>query len=672
MTIKALYPSIEPSLNLDFANTKRLDPRITFTRASTATYVGSNGLIQNAAVNEARFDHNPATGESLGLLVEEARTNVTTFSERVEGRSYVYGQTALDNALLSPNGTQTAIKIRSTIGTGLAFIGYNTSISASSTYTFSIFAKAGEWTRIGIRGYYDGTSYRLPHLTIDLATKQVIANSGATAPIILDCGNGWIRISITFTTAATPSPLGGEIDVECHNTALAQTNEVGDGTSGIYVWGAQLELGGFPTSYIPTPATFTSRASTATFYNSSGVIQTAASGVARSNAFLPDNNGVFRAAGLLLEAAGTNLITYSQAFNSTNYNTGYDGGAFTENATTAPDGTVTASKLTRNTGATGCWWGKYNIQAINVTSGTVYTVSCYLKAAELSTVTLVGDIRDGGGLLHNAAFTLTGNGSYVLNGGTSAQITPVGNGWYRCSVTGTASTTDTEEPALVVLGSGTSGQGFFAWGFQLEASSFATSYIPTVASTVTRSADTSTSATVTRSLEVVSLVGSNFTSWFNSNEGSLVSFSKSLPGEINGVSLVGGLSNGVYAQGAGGYGVLTTGFFSGVWQIAGSIWNNGRQLSGAPAITFGPYLEQRRNGYMTWNASGFTFAINGVKSAGVVSSGAYNTMPFMDRLIIYGYSIDSYYYPGHSTRVSRLAFYPTRLSDTVLQAITAY
>jgi hypothetical protein len=75
MTIKALYPSIEPSLNLDFANTKRLDPRITFTRASTGTYVGDNGLVKTAAVNEARFEHTLA-GESLGLLVEEARTNI--------------------------------------------------------------------------------------------------------------------------------------------------------------------------------------------------------------------------------------------------------------------------------------------------------------------------------------------------------------------------------------------------------------------------------------------------------------------------------------------------------------------------------------------------------------------------------------------------------------------
>ena len=71
-----------PSLDLRFAENKSLTDAktgaslVTFTRASTGTYVGSDGLLQSATTNEARFDHNPTTGESLGLLVEEARTNL--------------------------------------------------------------------------------------------------------------------------------------------------------------------------------------------------------------------------------------------------------------------------------------------------------------------------------------------------------------------------------------------------------------------------------------------------------------------------------------------------------------------------------------------------------------------------------------------------------------------
>ena len=87
MTIKALFPTVRPTLNLDFAKTKALDPRITFTRASTGTFVGVDGLIQTAATDVSRFDHNPTTGESLGLLVEEARTNLLLNSATLSTQS---------------------------------------------------------------------------------------------------------------------------------------------------------------------------------------------------------------------------------------------------------------------------------------------------------------------------------------------------------------------------------------------------------------------------------------------------------------------------------------------------------------------------------------------------------------------------------------------------------
>jgi hypothetical protein len=76
MAIQSNFPAIKPTLLLDFANVKALDPRITFTRASTATYVDQFGVMQTAASGVARFDHNPTTEESLGLLIEEQRTNL--------------------------------------------------------------------------------------------------------------------------------------------------------------------------------------------------------------------------------------------------------------------------------------------------------------------------------------------------------------------------------------------------------------------------------------------------------------------------------------------------------------------------------------------------------------------------------------------------------------------
>ncbi|MFM6192892.1 MAG: hypothetical protein ACKPFF_10615, partial [Planktothrix sp.] len=71
-----IYDQLDyPTLDLNFALTKSLDPRITFTRASSGTYFDSNGVMQLASANTPRFDHNPNTKESLGLLIEEQRTN---------------------------------------------------------------------------------------------------------------------------------------------------------------------------------------------------------------------------------------------------------------------------------------------------------------------------------------------------------------------------------------------------------------------------------------------------------------------------------------------------------------------------------------------------------------------------------------------------------------------
>ena len=78
MTIKHLFPPAWPALNLDFANSKALDPRIAFTRSSIGTYFDADGIPQIAAEDEARFDHDPTTGESLGLLIEGASSNLIT------------------------------------------------------------------------------------------------------------------------------------------------------------------------------------------------------------------------------------------------------------------------------------------------------------------------------------------------------------------------------------------------------------------------------------------------------------------------------------------------------------------------------------------------------------------------------------------------------------------
>jgi hypothetical protein len=252
------YPLFFPETNLDLINNRSIPPEYSYTRNSSGTYVGSDGLIKTAAINEPRFEFDAVTGESLGLLIEEARTNLITYSQTIsEVWAYnTYGP--LNDVIVSPDGTMTGDKIRSSSGDNLSLAIYRTSttLATNSSYTFSIFAKSGEWSRIGIRGFYDGVSYRVPHVTVNLNTKQTI---NGTPPIITEFGGGWLRISVPFTTGSVPITSSYEIYVEPHNTVNAQGTEVGTGAEGIYLWGAQLEAGSFPTSYIPTSGSTVTR-----------------------------------------------------------------------------------------------------------------------------------------------------------------------------------------------------------------------------------------------------------------------------------------------------------------------------------------------------------------------------------------------------------------------------
>jgi len=252
------YPEIRPTLDLNFARVKALDPRITFTRASGGTYVGADGLIKYSGVNEARFDHDPETGESLGLLVEESRTNLALQSEDFSTSWISTFFVVTTNATTAPNGTATADKVaRDRVNTA-AQISLNATVTVSTAYNFSCFVKAAELSKIGLR---EGVSTGR-FVTFDLTTASIISSSGATTGDITPYPNGWYRVSMQMTTTNVQTGYGMRI-VPLRDDYMSGTpfySFVGDGTSGIYIWGAQLEEGAFPTSYIPTQASTRTRA----------------------------------------------------------------------------------------------------------------------------------------------------------------------------------------------------------------------------------------------------------------------------------------------------------------------------------------------------------------------------------------------------------------------------
>jgi hypothetical protein len=107
--------------------------------------VNASGLIASAAVNEARFDHNPATGESLGLLVEEARTNLVTYSENLTDASWLKGSSTLTgDAITAPDGTITADKLVENTQTSTSHVVSKNATTTAATHTFSVYLKKAE------------------------------------------------------------------------------------------------------------------------------------------------------------------------------------------------------------------------------------------------------------------------------------------------------------------------------------------------------------------------------------------------------------------------------------------------------------------------------------------------------------------------------------------------
>ena len=245
-----------PTLDLDFAANKSLvdsvsgNNLITFSRASTGTFVGSNGLVQTAASGVPRFDHNPATGESLGLLIEEARTNELTQSQTFS--TWTLGNASITtNATTSPDGTNNASKLIEDSATSAHRI--FRSINPSGNYTMSVFAKAAERNILTLMPATTGGGDAPVYFNLSNGTISTSLGSANSASI-QSYPNGWYRCSVTDGTGGFGYPFIGVAAVS------GTESYAGNGTSGIYIWGAQLEAGVFSTSYIPTTTATVTRA----------------------------------------------------------------------------------------------------------------------------------------------------------------------------------------------------------------------------------------------------------------------------------------------------------------------------------------------------------------------------------------------------------------------------
>jgi len=245
----------QPSLDLVFTGPKKSlrsrigNQQVEFTRGSTATYTDESGIIRTAAQDEARFDYD-SDGNSLGLLIEESRTNLTLHSEDFTNAAWSHGAETLHSAnqAVAPDGTTTADLIYPN-STGFARTISQNYGNANGTYTVSVFAKAGGRNFIYV---YNAQGNAKAWFNLSTGAKGS-ADAGITGYDIIDYGNGWYRCWVSTNSTTARYFFLGPADGD------NSTEVTASGTNGIYVWGAQFEAGAFPTSYIPTSGSTVTR-----------------------------------------------------------------------------------------------------------------------------------------------------------------------------------------------------------------------------------------------------------------------------------------------------------------------------------------------------------------------------------------------------------------------------
>lgn len=245
-----------PKLALDFT-TANLDSRITFTRTTSAsnpaTYVNSNGYIAFAANDAPRFDYDPVTLACKGLLIEESRTNSFTYSEDFSATGWATTRASIGtDQTTAPDNAATADKLIEDTSTNTHFMTRSSfSFTSGNSYSLSIYLKAAGRSRLRITS--GNTTTWSAGATFNLATGTIVSTAFGTAQI-QNSGNGWYRCTISGAAGATAATSVNF--VLSNGTSESYT---GDGVSGVYVWGAQMEVGAFPTSYIPTTTTALTR-----------------------------------------------------------------------------------------------------------------------------------------------------------------------------------------------------------------------------------------------------------------------------------------------------------------------------------------------------------------------------------------------------------------------------
>ena len=406
-----------------------------FARNSSASFRGSNGLIQYA--NENQFQQSQ-TFDNAYWTKQQATVSA--------------------DATAAPDGTTTADKL----------VEDNTSnfhdlLHAASTTglveTLSVFAKpAGRnfiVLQLGSNAFY---------FNVSLGT--IGAGGGLTATIA-PAGNGWYRCSVSGIASNANAII-------FLASADGTGSYAGDGASGVYLWGAQLQMGSSVGSYLATTS------------------------AAKFDGPRVEYDGTGNLLGLLLEGARTNLMLQSEAFDNASWTkSGLAATPVTANAVVAPDGATTGDTIVEASGGT----FHFVQQDVTVSANQPYTDSTWFKAAgrgfiriQLSNTTATTGCFVDVNLTTGATGTVT---TFGTGSAAAASVSAYSNSWFRAALTCTIDNSSTTARTQFILASalGTTSyagdglSGVSMWGAQIELAQFTSTYLPTTTATVARVAD---------------------------------------------------------------------------------------------------------------------------------------------------------------------------------------
>ena len=224
-------------------------PGWSFTRASTGYAQTSAGALQSFASGELRRT-------DKGVLIEGARTNLCLQSQTFDNASWTKNQSSVSaNATTAPDGTSTADLLTEDSTAGAVHRATQSPTTTAAAHTASVYVKPNGRTWVYMRMTDNTSTPRRCYFNCSGSGSVGTAESGMTGSIAA-LANGWYRISATIGTALA----GANFLVFGLSSADNTETYNGDGASGAYLWGAQLEATAYASSYVPTTTASATRA----------------------------------------------------------------------------------------------------------------------------------------------------------------------------------------------------------------------------------------------------------------------------------------------------------------------------------------------------------------------------------------------------------------------------